>query len=54
MGYLSKFSNTFDYIHYRVIERLVNIESERKSKEGIFVHLMLFSHSTGGAEVNHD
>jgi hypothetical protein len=54
MGYLSMFSNIFYYIHDRVIERSVNNESERKSKEGIFVNWMLFSHSTGGAEVNHD
>ena len=48
------FSNSFDYIHDLAIERSVNNESETKSKEGIFVNLILFSHSTGGAEVNHD
>lgn len=35
-------------------ERSVNNELERKWKEGVFVNLILFSHSTGGAEVNHD
>jgi hypothetical protein len=50
MGYLSTFSNRFDYIHDRVTERSVNNESERKSKKGIFVNLMLFTHFTGGAE----
>lgn len=54
MSYLSKFSNSCDYVHDRVIERSVNNESERKSKKGIFVNLMLFSHSTGGNEVNND
>ena len=54
MGYLSMFSNSFDCIEDRVIEHSVNNELERKSKEGVFVNLMLFSHSTGGAEMNHD
>jgi hypothetical protein len=48
MCYLSMFSNSFDYIQDRVIEHSVNNELERKSKKGVFVNLMLFSHSTGG------
>jgi hypothetical protein len=47
MGYLLKFSNSFDYVHDQQIGRSVNSELERKPKEGVIADLVLLSHSPG-------
>jgi hypothetical protein len=47
MGYLLKFSNSFDCVHDRQTGRSVNTELERKPKEGVIADLVLTSHSPG-------
>jgi hypothetical protein len=54
MGYLLMFSNSFDCVYDRLIGRSVNSALESKPKEGVVANLVLFSPSTGEAEVNHD